>query len=757
MDLARATAGVEESEMGKGGFVLLLLALGAGVAIGFVGANAGGGAGSFSSSGEYGNGDSGKGSAPAPEPDLVRMPPPPADGYATLGDALDAIPVPRLPRGDGTIRGRVLDEAGQPMAAILVRATPRPDRSYGRGNRTGVPEDRPIEELVKEQVVRILGDRKSRQDAFTGADGRYEIRGIGAGKYFVMAYGDGFQFQPISNRGYEIEAGGEVDFTAKPVFEIEFEIFLADGTPAKGARIERQMYSNWHHAWNWTPANSRMSLEPGVHLIRASDADGAGSVSEEVRCEIGAGKKTDKLTLRLIDRPGIRGTVAFPEDEREGNARIYALAFDGEPPSDQDLARSNLQSYAYSQQGAKFAFPNLAPGRYAVGVASNRGILHRETVDVGAVPVEVELKIPVPDPSEYVVVRVEGPDGPIPGQVQIHAYVRTERNMNSGSGQATRLKDGSYRVLHPTLPESERNSAPVYSVSVSTQTYGQKTVEYDPASEPAVTVRFEAPGTLDIEVAGYEGSAYVGKLMLSVQPKKGDGRDDRMEMRYWSMRSGASGLGRDGKQTFGPLAPGEYEIVMGIQAERGNSVAAGRTPVTIRAGENRQTVQIPKLYSLTVIVPDGDESARISLSPAQSTPYGRSGRSQNAEGGEVRFEDLPAGEYVINGRTTAGRGTMNVVVPGQAVVRFVPELKNAMLVKLSDANGAAGKAGFRDGDLIVGVDGVEFQNEEHMQSLIRAAWAAEGAKFDVLRGRQRISIAANRDLIRGVGMDAVSR
>ena len=91
---------------------------------------------------------------------------------------------------------------------------------------------------------------------------------------------------------------------------------------------------------------------------------------------------------------------------------------------------------------------------------------------------------------------------------------------------------------------------------------------------------------------------------------------------------------------------------------------------------------------------------------------------------------------------------MQVQVPGRSVIRFAPVAKNAMRVTVSSTDGGFAKAGFRDGDILVGIDGVEFQNEQHMNALYRVAWASEGAKFEVLRGGQRLTISTEPGILR---------
>ncbi len=83
---------------------------------------------------------------------------------------------------------------------------------------------------------------------------------------------------------------------------------------------------------------------------------------------------------------------------------------------------------------------------------------------------------------------------------------------------------------------------------------------------------------------------------------------------------------------------------------------------------------------------------------------------------------------------------MTVVVPANAVVTFVPQKKNALRLRLPDDAGELAELGFRDGDLIVGIDGVEFADEEGMQSSLTATLSKPTAVLEVLRSGVRLSI-----------------
>ena len=89
---------------------------------------------------------------------------------------------------------------------------------------------------------------------------------------------------------------------------------------------------------------------------------------------------------------------------------------------------------------------------------------------------------------------------------------------------------------------------------------------------------------------------------------------------------------------------------------------------------------------------------------------------------------------------------MTVTVSGPTIVRFEPQVVNAIRISVSDPQGALATAGFRTGDLIVGCDGVEYKNEEEMSAMLSAAMSKKEVKFLVLRdgARREIPMDPNR-------------
>lgn len=70
---------------------------------------------------------------------------------------------------------------------------------------------------------------------------------------------------------------------------------------------------------------------------------------------------------------------------------------------------------------------------------------------------------------------------------------------------------------------------------------------------------------------------------------------------------------------------------------------------------------------------------------------------------------------------------------------------NALRVIVTDANGVLARAGFRDGDVIIGVGGVLFENEQHAMSLLMRLETEGSIECDVQRGAERLTVRLGAD------------
>jgi len=163
--------------------------------------------------------------------------------------------------------------------------------------------------------------------------------------------------------------------------------------------------------------------------------------------------------------------------------------------------------------------------------------------------------------------------------------------------------------------------------------------------------------------------------------------------------------------------------------------------VRLGAGERTVSVSLPSLYDLVVSAPGLEEDSRLYLRPASdweqndSIQVNRDGRFDSE--GQAVFRDLPAGKYRL--RTGDMREYAEVTVP---CGEFLLDTRkpDCMRVAIGDRESALYQAGLRGGDLIIGVDGVEYTNEQSFWGSFRGN-GQDDVNLLVLRGDERLEIA----------------
>jgi len=204
----------------------------------------------------------------------------------------------------------------------------------------------------------------------------------------------------------------------------------------------------------------------------------------------------------------------------------------------------------------------------------------------------------------------------------------------------------------------------------------------------------------------------------------------------------------DGRAVLGPVGAGEYELVLSVGTGRYQTRAVLRKPVSLSAGENAVRVAMPRLHELVVAGKEGEE-----FFLTQQESDNRFYESATCgEDGKARFEKLPAGKYML--QKVGELGPMDVTVPCGEVV-FKPTEYNALRVTVTNADGALAEAGFRDGDLVIALDGKEFRDTRQMQLLFAASIAKDEVAMTVVRGGRRVEITVNmREMMTTAGADA---
>jgi len=714
--------------MTRTGLIFIVLAFAAGGFIGYLG-----GTGSGDVVVSSGGKGSGLGPVAPAEPELLAMPRVPSGGFTSLEHALENIPYTPVDDGEGMFSGTVKTEDGEPIAGVIIRATRQPEqkpRPYRRGS--GVPDEPGLEELVRKYVARVMEGRKNRREGATDENGRFVIAGVTACKHYLQAYREGYSFQSIGNSNYNVEPGAEVAFTGRPLSLLEIRMTLPDGTePEKAVVVSPTPEGHMTHL-PWFPEYRKIELAPGTHAIYATAGENEEYKSSNLTVEITLGVTPAPVHFELKARPGICGKVAMPSGENNSSANIYTLKLESsEKPDDEKLRSSGKSTWVHSHR-PKYAFLDLQPGTWAVGLTfDQRTFVMIETVTVKDSVVELDLEPPEPRREDYILVRVLGPGGKALANVQFSAGYKAERRSGSGGTRVARMPDGAWRVWHRAVPKKEEGPV-TFELTATVPQFGSKKVTYDRTPSSELTIEFEEAGTLEVTIAGYAGSGQEGKITLAVQSAQ-TGQRSRYQ---WFGRNGSQ-VDAEGKQIFTGLAPGSYEIVISLGRGRSQYSAAASIPIIVKSGRNSEMVNIPVLHTLTVLAPGAEEGARLSLRASGESSGRRFSSSATVTSGKAVFENVPAGEYELRGRSGSVSGSMNVSLPGQGVVRYEPVQQDCLRVQITGATGRLAAAGLLDGDLVVAIDGVELTDANQAMTLLRAAYVKPQAILSVLRGRGR--------------------
>jgi len=306
------------------------------------------------------------------------------------------------------------------------------------------------------------------------------------------------------------------------------------------------------------------------------------------------------------------------------------------------------------------------------------------------------------------------------------------------------MTDGSYYVAHyeegatsgrssTSRSSGERdNTRGEYWIEFKSKRYGKKRHTYKRVERTTLDLEFRVPGTVELTIAGFVGSEYQADLSVQLSgKKKGDGPDFSSHL-----------PDGDGKVTLGPVEPGEYELLLLVRAGRHGRATAARRKIIVRAGKNTESLAIPPLYRFTVTGADAGSHMRLKSDGFRlSDNVGKKG--------EITFGPLPAGRYQISGQMG---GTMTVTLPGTRRVAWNPEEVNALRVEIRDTDGEMARAGFIDGDIVVGIDGKEFKGMQQMQMLFAGAMAKDEVIFKIVRGNTRVELVIKvKEMMKGGG------
>lgn len=496
-------------------------------------------------------------------------------------------------------------------------------------------------------------------------------------------------------------------------------VLLPDGShPAEAEILGTNIYPDAvdQSPISWSPENPTLWLDPAPYTLRAIAGKDPELRSDSQRVVLEEGAPRAALVLRLKPSVGIEGKVLVADGETPDSVVVHCLAMSSvRPPSLQELQEEGETQRL--GEDSSFAFKDLRPGAYWIGASFPQGgeVRASATIEVADRMARLDLQLPPLDPSEYVVLRVHGPGWEPLSDVDILGAMALKR------------EDGSYWVLHQDRVERDEEQGE-YSITVGSRRYGLRTIKFRRGKNSEITVQFSDPGTLEVVVAGYEGSRFERKTNVHIE-----GQDGEPVFIAYGVK-----LDTQGRTTLRPLAPGSYQVVLSL-SNRGGHLPVLRAPVTIQSGRNNLSLPLPTLHALTMVVDDRRTVSTLRLYRGGEWSWQGLERPV-ADDGRVTFEDLPAGVYQLSRMNEEGGQEMTVTVPAPGPVRFEPAPLKALRVWGIEPDGFLSASGLKEGDLIVGAEGKEFENPLQMQTVLVELAKQDRATFLVEREGARMEV-----------------
>ena len=641
--------------------------------------------------------------------------------------------------GPGVIHGRVAEPSGRGLAGVVVRARATislPDSASPEDIGAGAP---PLD--LREAVQRAVEQHRTRNallfETRSDASGAYRLEGLPDERFTLSAYLPDWWIEALGGES-GVAIGSQVDFRARPVQRLEVAVFLPSGESPDSAVVHGSGGGLPERDFTWSPGAPHLRLPPGRYELRAlaGATPSSGQEAYDLRSEpkvvdVVAGVEAPALRFDLVARAGVRGRVLVPRDgviARSSYVRLVALGPGGEPDLDA-LAESGQREWV--GPSGDYAFLDLQPGRYVVGAARSGA----ESIEAHAV-VEIrdgvqrcDLALPDLDRGRCLTVTVRDESGHTLDNVAFQLWHRYAQGSSSSGRGALRTSEGEYLLVldrETSAAYFDEGTDHEFALEVSHERYGRRSIELEPG-RTRVDVSFSSAARLEVTVLGYGQGLAQGRLSLYLRNDAGR-----------SASSEDSTPASDGTAIFEAVEPGTYTLELSVRWRPGGSrwdqdAVVHSQPVTLAPGPNAVAVALPALHEVVVSFPEGEAGTPFQLAH-ESEAWGRRSAELDGEGRAV-FSWVPGGRYRIQCPTLSAQ--MEIDVPC-GVVAFEPRAIDALRVRIVDTAGALAALGFRDGDLIVGLEGEDFESLEDAYRIYRSRVLT----LAVLRGGARIELSS---------------
>lgn len=558
---------------------------------------------------------------------------------SALINAIRALPMPEVPLGPGSISGRIVDSAGNPIAGISVQGY-LPSRSAryprffdyeGRELHEGLEED--IRNMFQQRALGNLPELRAVSDSA----GNWTINGIADGKYRISPRNGSYEFRMPR---YEFSAGDEVEIVARRLTELRIKVLLPDGTSTVDYRpaITDVLQNSSSHSFRtgdgspwFEPVGSefRPMVPAGVYLISAV-GEGMSSGEPQLVEVIEGDSGLVTLQLETVERKGIRGRIVVEGGELlSSEKRIwYAKVPTGLSPEDiaGSLTRQHLGMLNYVRE--VYHIPLEDPGRYVIALGFGVKLFEWHSVDFDGSETVVDFLLTPPEPEASIVIDISSTQWRT-GSIYFKLYFEGPRP-HYISLDAWKINENEFRVVPPDDTEiGERQPG-----WISLETYsGTVDLPVMHAQAQRLKAVFEPQTCLLVDVGGWKAPG-APHSRLSIELQRADGS---------RVASAAHYSGGHAPAILNRLQPGSYQLV--IEYDQMEFV---RESIELTGSYVLKRVELPRLYALSILGLDQRTSSAITGGPYNVR------KSFGYKDGTASMH-LPAGDYVLTWRSPDSR------------------------------------------------------------------------------------------------------
>lgn len=651
----------------------------------------------------------------------------------------------------GTITGTVLDADGNVLAGVTIVTSNGEGRNASRskGTKTSAtgraysgPTD--VDSALDERAKSLLRSRRERLTTTSDTTGQFSFGGLRPGSHTLSAYHDGLIFKPQS-----VHTGESARFIGQPVALFHLDIRLPDGTAPDEATVlvgEQRRPT----AYYWSQEEPILRLEEQTATMTVLAGNVVSSSRRQFTSDYSATDHTIDLardgegphTIEVKTRRVLRVTL---EDVSglEPRLKAWVKIVKARHAEGDDLGAAFADAKSLTRgDGVAFTVSDLDAGAYVLGAGRGDGAPEVSTsIELGDGISEEHLVLGELDMGRFLIVHCSGPGGKQLFGVSFQRRLSLGNGSSSGGVTAISRGPGTYWISHGQLMNG-RVWADGWAddtelqLTADARGYGKITSELSEGQE-TLTLDFQSSCELTVHVSGDITPGF----SISAEVVKDD--KDNPSRSFGGNRN-SKRVNGEGVARLTGLQPGLMRVSLrkANDHNRGwleESVASQE--IMVRAGSNEVAFVAPTFHDVAVYAPDHEKGASFMLQRTDvdsGTYWGRSNVELDATL-RATFKDVVAGEYTLRTWASGTDSQMKISVP-TAEVLFQPGIINAYTVSSVEAGKLGDKGGLQKGDIVVAINGKEFEGSGFYQRL--ALDLKDGAvSLSVQRGSRAMTIS----------------